>query len=427
VSLLEVGDVALEDPGDNLVAHGLDTPRAGLETGFYGLDIRGWVVGRRSAAEAVTIRDASGYLRRVGASGDRPDVAREHPDPAWSRTCGFFAPLGALRLDPKFEVDLEVQLEDGARIPLARITGSRALLRTGLETRIQPIGLTALGRTGSTAVTRLLASHPEIAAYRPFEYEPRVITYWIDVLEDLAEPAAFRRQITPNGPLADNWWVGTGAPLPRRINDDVQGWLGGESIEALAAFCQSRIDGFYRRVAELSEQPGAGFFVEKLGPRTGALLREIYPRSREIFLVRDFRDVVASIFAFNRKRGFQGFGRDRTATDAEYVNEWLAASVTAFLHAWRTRSADACLMRYEDLIREPRETLERVLGDLELDAMPPTVDAMLASLTAPEADAHRTTSAADSIGRWQRDLSDEVREACQTALGPALREFGYTS
>jgi hypothetical protein len=364
-------------------------------------------------------------LRRVPVDGDRPDVVEEHPGPAWSRTSGFFAPLSGLRLEPEFEVDVEVEMDDGTRARLATITGRRAPLRTGLETRIQPIGLTALGRTGSTAVTRLLASHPEIAAYRPFEYEPRVVTYWIDLLEDLSEPAAFRRQITPNGPLTDNWWVGARAPFPRRVKDDIQGWLGGDGVEVLAAFCQSRIDGFYERVAELGDQPGAGFFVEKLGPRTGTLLREIYPRSREIFLVRDFRDVLASIFAFNEKRGFQGFGRDRAESDAEYVSEWLAASVTAFLHAWRTRSAGACLIRYEGLVREPRETLERVLRHLELEATPPTVDAMLASLAAPEAEAHRTTGAEHSIGRWQRDLSDEVREACETALGPALGEFGY--
>src|SRR4029453_4299327 len=99
-----------------------------------------------------------------------------------------------------------------------------------------------------------------------------MVTYWIDVLEDLAEPAAFRRQITPNGPLTDKWWVGARAPFPRRVKDDVQGWLGGGGVEALAAFCQSRIDGFYGRVADLGAESGVGFFVEKLGPRTGALL-----------------------------------------------------------------------------------------------------------------------------------------------------------
>jgi hypothetical protein len=274
----------------------------------------------------------------------------------------------------------------------------------------------------------MLGSHPEIVAYRPFEYEPRAVTYWIDVLEDMAEPAAFRRQVTPNGPLTDNWWIGTRPPLPRRIKDEVvQAWLGGESVMGLAAFCQGRIDGFYTRVAELDHSSGARYFVEKLAPRTGALLRELYPSAREIFLVRDFRDVVASIFAFNEKRGFQGFGRDRTRSDAEYVTDWLSESVGAFLHAYRTRSAGAHLVRYEDLVMKPRETIQDVLGHLQLAAAPATVDAMLASLTAPESDSHRTTGAANSIGRWRSELSDEVRAACDAALGPALHEFGYTS
>ena len=36
---------------------------------------------------------------------------------------------------------------------------------------------------------------------------------------------------------------------------------------------------------------------------------ELYPRAREVILVRDFRDMVSSMFAFNAKRGFQGFRR----------------------------------------------------------------------------------------------------------------------
>ena len=41
---------------------------------------------------------------------------------------------------------------------------------------------------------------------------------------------------------------------------------------------------------------------------SAALTAELYPDAREVFLVRDFRDMVASIFAFNRKRGVRGFG-----------------------------------------------------------------------------------------------------------------------
>jgi hypothetical protein len=426
MSLLEVAEVNLANVGDALVAHGLDTPAPGQRIAFFGIDVRGWAIGRGSPAEAISMRDAGRELRRVPVSGPRDDVAEQFPDIAAAPTSGYFAPVGGLRLAPEFELELVLRLADGTDTRLAVISGRRATLRTGFEPSIQPIGLTALGRTGSTAVTRLLSAHPAIAAYRPFEYEPRVVTYWIDVLQGLAEPAAFRRQIAPNGPLGENWWIGAREPFPRRlVDEDVQGWLGGDSIEALAHFCQDRIDGLYRRVAERFERPGATYFVEKLGPDTGALMRELYPGARELFLVRDFRDVVASIFAFNEKRGFQGFSRDRASSDAEYVSDWISESVGSFLRAWRARSDGAHLIRYEELVRRPREVLAGVLEFLELDAPRDTIDAMVASLDEPASDVHRTTAAEDSIGRWERDLPDDVKEACRQALGHALDQFGY--
>ena len=38
---------------------------------------------------------------------------------------------------------------------------------------------------------------------------------------------------------------------------------------------------------------------------------------------------------------------------------------------------------------------------------------------------YRTTAPEESIGRWERDLPPDVREACHGALGEALQAFGY--
>jgi Sulfotransferase family len=423
MTVVDIREVTLDEAADALLGHGLDTPKVGGGD-YWGFDLRGWAVGRHGPAERVRVRHAGRTVGDAAVGGERPDVADLHPQARWSLASGFFRPIGALSLDREFRLDVHVRLQDGSDARLAQIEGSRAPLETSFEPRLQPIGLTALGRTGSTAVTRLLASHPAIAAYRPFEYEPRVVTYWIDLLRELADPAAFRRQISPNGPLEDHWWLGTRPPFPRRVVDSgLQSWLGGESVADLAAFCQSRIDELYSRVAGAPD--GATHFVEKLGPDTGALVRELYPRAREIFLVRDFRDMVASVFAYNDKRGFEGFGRGRSASDADFVRERLGDSVARFAHAWRTRGEGAHLMRYEDVVSRPRETAAAALSYLGLEASAGTLDGMLASLAAPESDVHRTTGAEDSIGRWRADLSAEVREACASAFGAALRQFGY--
>jgi hypothetical protein len=425
--LLEVTDVDFGNTDDVLEAHGLDTPAPRQSTGFFGFDLRGWALGRESPAESVALRQEGGELRAIAVAGERPDVAEQFPQSTWSGTSGYFTPVGALRLAPSFELEVGVRLVDGTGARLGTISGRRPVLDTAFEPSIEPICLTALGRTGSTAVARLLSAHPLIAAYRPFEYEPRIVTYWIDLLKDLSEPASFRRQIAPNGPLADNWWVGAREPFPRRlVDEDVQGWIGGENVEELARFCQARIDGLYRRIAERFDRPGAAYFVEKLGPDTGALVHELYPHAREVFLVRDFRDVVASILAFNEKRGFQGFSRSGASSDSEYVSYWMSDSAGSFLRAWRARASCAYLMRYEDLVRQPRETLVGLLDHLVLDAPAATVDAMLGTLDEPASETHRTTGAEESIGRWRRDLPDDVKEACERAFGEALQQFGYT-
>jgi Sulfotransferase family len=423
---VEVADVALREAGDALLASALDVPAAGLRSASYGLDIRGWAVGRRGPARSVSVSFAGGELRAVSVEGDRPDVAERFPEPAWASSSGFFVPIGVLQLEPEFEVTVTAAIEEAAHAPIATIRGRRAVLRTSFEPRIEPIGLTGLGRTGSTAVTRLLAAHPRIAAYRPLEYEPRVVTYWVDLLADLSDPVAARRQVTPNGPLADRWWAGSRKNPPRRIKDDaVQALIGGEHVDVLAEVCQGRIDAFYGRVAELLGRPDAGYFVEKLGPATGMLMRELYPRAREIFLVRDFRDMVASIFAFNEKRGFEGFGRHHSTSDVDYVTDRVADSAEELVRAWRARRDGAYLLRYEDLISRPPETIAAVLEFLGLESNAGIVGAMAETLRAPESDVHRTTTAEQSIGRWQRDLAGDVQEACNVALAGALREFGY--
>jgi hypothetical protein len=424
---VQIDEVALESGSEMVAASGLDTPASGLESPFYGIDVRGWAIGRSGPVFSAVVRHGATELRRVPVDIERPDVEEQHPEREWARQSGFFAPIGALRLDPEFELDLEVELDDEVLARLGSIKGRRAPLRTSFDPRLEPIGLTALGRTGSTAVVHLIASHPDVIAYRPFEYEPRVVTYWLDALRDLSEPAAFRRQVTPLGPLDEGWWTGTRPPYPRRLKDiEMQAVLGGENAEELALFSQRRIERFYVRVAELSGRPDPTRFVEKVDPRTAALLRELYPSAREVVLVRDFRDMVASILAFNRKRGFAGFGRDRAGSDADYVATRVATSVQTLADAWRARSRDAHLLRYEDLVLQPRDAVAGMLDYLGLDAPARTIDAMVASLQNPQSDVHRTIAAAEhSIGRWRQDLPAEVQEACADALGPALRQFGY--
>src|SRR6266511_117429 len=91
-SLLQIQEAALEPVDNVLLAAGLDTPKGGLRSPFYGFDLRGWAIGREAAIEAVTVTHRAGELPDAEV-GERSDVAELHPEPAWSRMSGFFLPV----------------------------------------------------------------------------------------------------------------------------------------------------------------------------------------------------------------------------------------------------------------------------------------------------------------------------------------------
>jgi len=152
---------------------------------------------------------------------------------------------------------------------------------------------------------RLLEAHPEILVLRPHRYEQRVAGYWVEVLLALTEPSGYMRQLAPAGSLDDlHWWLGhEGPPAHTDPADPLHRWLGREAVVSLADLCRSRIDDLYAQAAAQARGPQPRYFAEKHTLRSAALTAELYPGAREIFLVRDFRDMVASILAFNRKRG----------------------------------------------------------------------------------------------------------------------------
>ena len=149
---------------------------------------------------------------------------------------------------------------------------------------------------------------------------------------------------------------------------------------------------------------------------------ELYPGAREVMLVRDFRDMIASMFAYNEKRGRQGFRRDRAASDRDYILNDVGVSVGG---AGR-RLGQALGHGPPAPLRGPRpapeETVQALLAHLGLDAGPGAVEPMLGSLLARDSgsEGHRTVpDPRESIGRWRHDLSDEVAGGLRRGPRPA--------
>jgi Sulfotransferase family len=249
----------------------------------------------------------------------------------------------------------------------------------------------------------------------------------MEVLLALGDPASQRRQML-GGP-SERWWLGEDLPAPRAVLlPALQGWLEAEGVRALAQVCQERTEALYERLAAAEADGDPLFFAEKYWAASPvpALMRELYPNARELVLVRDFRDMLCSMRAFDERRNVVGFGRQHTASDLEHVAA-LGRRVEQLLASWQQRRGSALLVRYEDLVSRPDDTIADVLAHLGVDGGSNAVQSMQAALAASDTSRHRTTSSSKaSIGRWRTDLPEELLEASRRAFGHALDVFGYT-
>jgi hypothetical protein len=422
---LEILDVTLADLDDALAGRALEA-RLDPEPTFA-LNVGGWVLGPTGPPPRVSFVHDADVVWEAPVEVECPDVAAAHPEIPGADGAGFYATLNSLALPPSFELHVRA-----GEVELGTIRGRRASLGPGPAQALRPLMLTGFSRTGSNLVLRMLGAHPEIAVYRPFQYEPRVLTYWVDVFRELTEPAAYLRQITTQGRIAERaWWLGAGSPTPRPLFDpQLQRALAIDTVEDVAAFCRSRIARVYGRIAPAIDRPSARLFAEKQLPGTVPTIAwALYPDAREVFLVRDFRDMIASVLAWRERFGGAWFGHAAAGTGEAFVRSF-ASFATNLVASWRRRSEGAHLLRYEDLISDPERVVEPLIGYLGVDDSSAAVASMIASLSerSSHAEQYRTTeSAEDSIGRWRRDLPPELERAAQETFAPALAEFGYES
>jgi Sulfotransferase family len=424
--LIEISEV-VHEPSEALAGSEVNLPSTGDRLPTYALDVRGWAIGREDEVAAVELVAGGASLRTVPLDVERPHVAaRLEAEPR----IGFRALVNGLLLPPDFEVDVLALTGGGARVPLGAVRGRRAELPGREHSPSQPLMVTTLGRTGSMLLLRLLEAHPELLVIRPHRYEQRVAGYWIEVLLGLTDPSSYMRQLAPAGSLdRPRWWLGDEGPTPGFDPQiGLQRWLGSDAVWSIAEICGDRIDALYGEAAAI-EGTRPRYFGEKHTLRSAALTSELYPDAREVFLVRDFRDMVSSILAFNRRRGVQGFGEGAAEHPLDYVHR-LSGWAEELVQSHARRRARAHVLRYEDLVRDPRASLTALLEYLDVDAGEAAVAGMLDALRTelPELAQHATSPDADaSIGRWRNDLDDELGRACERAFGPALQAFGYAS
>jgi protein-tyrosine sulfotransferase len=158
-------------------------------------------------------------------------------------------------------------------------------------------------------------------------------------------------------------------------------------------------------------------------------LRQLFPSSPLVHVIRDGRDVVASRLERDRP-GASAAKSDSVAAAAHRAREWVDAM--AIRRALLSELADGLYyeLRYEDLVRTPEHALRSLCGFLREEFDP----AMLSfyrkqrEVTGSEewsAEAVQRPLFETSIGRWRHALSEPERATVLAIAQPTLRELGY--
>lgn len=274
------------------------------------------------------------------------------------------------------------------------------------ESKAVPFFIVGCSRSGSTLLQTLIDAHPSIA----IPPESQIYTRFGSVFAhygDFSRPAARRRFIRD---LLRDAYI-------RKWNLDV-------AVEDLEARAVPSRAGVIRALFELyAEREGADRWGDKSPEhvRWLAEIRRDFPQARLIHLVRDGRDVAE---AFQRMIygpvSPLGLGR-----------EW--ARQVAYWRAYREASTDDGLLevRYEDLVREPREVLRRVFDFIDepfIDTTEDYADTRLSTSlgTEPWHGSLQRGIRTDKIGIYRERFSAREVEIFESVAGEELTAYGYS-
>ncbi|NEP40312.1 MAG: methyltransferase domain-containing protein, partial [Okeania sp. SIO2H7] len=417
----------------------ISTPAIGEEVNTYSIEIAGWVLGKNSPVKTLKLINQGKVIRKVTVNRNSPEARKIYPENSLAKSCGFSTIVGLAGLPLKSEIIVEAILPNKTQVVIATIEFQRLTpLTSSYQATLQPLALTCLGRSGTTWLMRLLSEHPNIIVSGGYPYEILAAQYWIHLFKVISEPAN-PLESTPRLHYFANKlnWIGHHPFYDFSNNYESFSWFGVDYTQQAATFCQESIDKYYQNIAQTQGKTVSlpsekiTYFAEKYHanfPHILQSLSELYSDFREIFLVRDFRDVVCSMLAFNAKRSKDGFGLKRHNKPEDFVHEFGNNSVKPLLERWREYSGEVHLIRYEDLIRFPVETLSSTFEYLELENSLEIINKIMekVSLDTTQLKRHQTSSNPEaSIDRWQEELSPELKAVCNYVFAEALEEFGY--
>jgi tetratricopeptide (TPR) repeat protein len=257
-----------------------------------------------------------------------------------------------------------------------------------------PIFLVGFPRSGTTLIEQMLSAHPRL-----------VVSDEAPLLQRVRQ--SLFQQFKPTGDYPRDLGLFTQNQI-----DKARGWYLDRAERVLHLAAKSSLPGETRRI--IDKQP--------LNTIDLAVVRLLFPEAPVMYIQRDPRDTVLSVF-------LQGFARGVPHLfSLEATARLYALFAQTFEHFQRVLGLRTLVVRYEDLVRTPEHEARRMLEFID----EPWTDAVL-NAHAPE---HRrfvtTPTYADvstpihsgGIGRWNRYA--EQLKPVMPVLEPWVKAWGYS-
>jgi hypothetical protein len=184
---------------------------------------------------------------------------------------------------------------------------------------------------------------------------------------------------------------------------------------------------------------GGGYLVikEPNGSIGAPLLMEALPESRMILLVRDPRDVVASLFdasgedSYRNRNLLKKLGKKEPSRPPEVVVEeasnYFLQHMSNAKQAYEAHEGRKALVRYEDLRADTLGTMQRIYSELEIPAdeaeLSQAVEKHSWENIPEELKGEGKIFRKATPGSWREDLTPEQIKTVEKITAPLLEEF----
>jgi hypothetical protein len=153
--------------------------------------------------------------------------------------------------------------------------------------------------------------------------------------------------------------------------------------------------------------------------RYAITLLEIFPEAKFINLIRDGRAVASSILPLD-------WGPNTITKAAAW---WIDRAAYGLAAETSVPKAKILRIRYEDLVRDPQETLKKICDYLEIDRQPQMAEANGFKVSRYSARQHALVGKepdANRINAWEKALTPRQIEIFESLTADFLQYLGYT-